>query len=522
MGTERELKYDLEADRDVDLAGLPGTSGPEHRVTLVADYWDTASGRLRAWGVTVRHRRASDDSELGWTVKIPVPSGSSDRSDGPARTRREVDVEGHPSTPPARVLAVVSGLLGGEPLVHVARLTTVRTSADRTFGGRPGVDPGVRLDCDRVAVEVGDDVHRFLQLEVESTGDDALLDRVEAWAHDAGLVPSAAANKLEQALGPGRSRVPRVPELDGRSRVRELVQAAIAGPVRDLVAHDPLLRDELTHLPTIGSERRDDGSGTTWDPDDGVVHAAASAARRVRDGLVSFEDVLDPGPLGAIADELDAWTELLGALDDALSLRSRLRPFGRSDTFVALVEENAESAGRRVSTEVHHARFHALLADLLRTAADPPLADGVDGRARAADLLDRANRQAWKELAAAVHRVEDEAPGAPSAEACIDQVAAAAARSASLAELSVPSVGDHASDAASRLGELRDRLGARRDAVVLQQWIERLVATEGRDLDAATAFRAGELHMAARLDPARTSDWHPLWERARRRRPSHW
>lgn len=521
MGTERELKYDLEADRDVDLRGVPGTAGPEHRVTLVADYWDTPSGRLRAWGVTVRHRRASDDSELGWTVKIPVPAEVGERGGGAARTRREVDVEGHPSAPPARVLAVVSGLLGGEPLVHVARLTTVRTSTHRSTGERPGVDPGVRLDCDRVAVEVGDDVHRFLQLEVESTGDDALLDRVERWASEVGLTPSAAANKLEQALGPGRAAAPETPVLDRRSHTRAVVRAAIAGPVRAMVALDPLLRDELAQLPTIGSTQPD-GGGATWDPDVGVVHAAAAATRRLSDDLAAFEELLEPVAVDRIADELDTWVELVGALDDALALQSRLRPFGRNDTFVSLVEDSAEAAARRVSAEVHQPGFHALLSDLLALAADPPLADGVDGGHRATDMLIGANRRAWKELAATVHRAEDAVPGSPAAEARTFEISAAAGRSATLAALSAPVVGDAASDAAERLGALHDLLAAHHDAVLLQQWIERLVVAEGRDLDAATAFRAGELHMAARLDPARTTDWHPLWERARKRRPSHW
>ena len=84
MATERELKYDLdpatldgdrasvdgscqsEAESDgpqpVDLDGLAVIVGPSRTITLVADYWDTPSGRLRAWGVTMRHRSASDGS----------------------------------------------------------------------------------------------------------------------------------------------------------------------------------------------------------------------------------------------------------------------------------------------------------------------------------------------------------------------------------------------------------------------------------------------------------------------------
>ena len=523
MGTERELKYDLEADRDIDLTGLPGRAGPEHRVTLVADYWDTPSGRLRAWGVTLRHRRASDDSELGWTVKIPIPVGTSELSAGAARTRRELDIEGHPSTPPARVLAVVSGLAGGEPLGRVARLTTVRTSTHRTASGaRPGTDPGVRVDCDRVAVEVGDDVHRFHQLEVESTGDEDLLGEVETWASRAGLTVSAAANKLEQALGPGAAAAPQVPLLDRRSRLEEVVRVSIAGPVRTMVAHDPLLRDELAHLPTIGSTGADGEGVPSWEPDPAVLRAATAAARRLRDDLTAMEPFLDPHAVSHLRIELDWWTGLLGDLEDALALRSRLRPFGRADTFVSLVEDRAEVAGRRISAAIYHERFHALLADLLHVADDAPLRDGIDGRARAARPLMRRNRRAWKLLRETVERAGLVAPGSQAAEDAATEVSAAAACAGSLADLSAPVLGAAAADAADRLERLRAHLAARRDAVQLQRWIEHFVATEGRDLDPATAFRAGELHMAARLDPMRTTDWHPLWDRARKRRPSRW
>ena len=98
--------------------------------------------------------------------------------------------------------------------------------------------------------------------------------------------------------------------------------------------------------------------------------------------------------------------------------------------------------------------------------------------------------------------------------------ATAAARA--IAELSAPVLGTGATQAAERLGHLESELTARRDAVMFQHWIEHFVVDRGASLDSATAFRAGELHMAARLDPARADDWHPVWDRARKRRPSRW
>ena len=85
-----------------------------------------------------------------------------------------------------------------------------------------------------------------------------------------------------------------------------------------------------------------------------------------------------------------------------------------------------------------------------------------------------------------------------------------------------PVLGPSADEAADRLDALHRRLVDRHEALMLQRWIEHFVAVSGPELDAATAFRAGELHMAARLDPARTADWRRSWRRARRRRPERW
>jgi CHAD domain-containing protein len=121
-----------------------------------------------------------------------------------------------------------------------------------------------------------------------------------------------------------------------------------------------------------------------------------------------------------------------------------------------------------------------------------------------------------------VRRADEVPSGTADSDVAVHEVRKATMRARSLALLSAPVLGHAAEVAAGRLGELQDLLGARQDAVALQRWIERFVALEGSGLDPATAFRAGELHMAARLDPARTRDWHRVWERARRRRPSRW
>jgi CHAD domain-containing protein len=522
MGTERELKFDVEGDRPLDLHGLAAEVGPERTLTLVADYWDTPSGRLRGWGVTVRHRRASDGSEDGWTVKVPVPD---DVAPPGARSRLELDVPGDPSAPPARVVQVVVGLAGTERLGRVARLTTVRTSIELTRpGGRPGHGPGVRTDRDRVTVEVADRTDRFDQLEIESTGDDDLLVEVARWAEDIGLAPSASANKLEQALGPGTAVAPDPVELRKRSPLSDVLRAAVVGPVRTLVSHDPLLRNDLSGVPTVGAVMpvADAGNGNRWRPDAEVVHRARVATRRLRSDLRSLRPFLDRPSVDHLRTELKWLGGLLGDLRDTQVLRDRLRPLGDTHTFVTRVDEQMALHGRRLASAMGSDRYRELVEDLLYVSHHVPVREGVDVDGRAGDALMDRDRWAWRRLSAAVEAAEHAPSGTGAADEAVHEVRKAAKRARYLAQLSAPVLGRDADAAAGRLEELQDQLGARQDAVALQHWIEHFVAVAGQGLDAATAFRSGELHMAARLDPARTADWRPLWRRARRHRPSTW
>lgn len=523
MGTERELKYDLEGGRAIDLDGLPVEVGPERTVTLIADYWDTPSGRLRAWGVTVRHRHASDGTEDGWTVKVPVPADV-DGTPG-ARSRLEIDVPGDPSAPPAHVVEVVVGLAGLEPLRRVARLTTIRRSCDVTRrGGRPGHDPGASLDRDLVTVEVADRVARFDQLEVESTGDDELLDEFAEWAGRSGLAPSRSANKLEQALGPGTATAPPEVRLRKRSSVEDVLRAALVGPVRTLLSHDPLLRDDLSRVPPLGTAMpvADAANGNRWRPDAEVVHRSRVATRRLRSDLRSLRPLLDRPSVDHLRAELKWLGGLLGELRNAQVLRQRLRPLGDTHTFVTRVDEQMALHGRRLASAMGSDRYRELLEDLLYVTERVPVRDDLDVSGRARDVLADRNRWAWRRVRRAARDAKDAPAGTSTADEAVHELRKAAKRARYLAELSTPVLGSSAGTAAGRLEDLQDLLGARQDAVALQHWIEHFVAVEGAGLDAATAFRSGELHMAARLDPARTTDWRPLWRRARKRRPSTW
>ncbi len=557
MATERELKYDLdpatldgdrasvdgscqsEAESDgpqpVDLDGLAVIVGPSRTITLVADYWDTPSGRLRAWGVTMRHRSASDGSEAGWTVKVPVPGpppalifaqpSKPSPPPGPSaavRSRREIDVPGTDAEPPGRVLAVVSGLVGDEALCRVARVTTFRTSTDvAATGRRPGFDPGVRTDEDLVIAEVPDAVERFGQLEIESTGDDALLAHMAHWADDIGLVHSAAANKLERALGPSTDVIAASEPLDARSSLRTVVQSAISVPLRSMLAVDALLRDDVTSIPPPGSAEE------RWHPDPSAWRVAQLNARRLRDLLVSLRPQLHE-PLGdSTLQAISQFVGLLDDLDDAHTIVARLRPLGETNPFTTSVEVEFERAGRALSSALHSPTHREMLASLETASSRSPYATALDGSAldqsaTAASLLLEANAAAWLRLEETVDATATVPAGSKAADAAVSVALDATAAARAIAELSAPVLGTGATQAAERLGHLESELTARRDAVMFQHWIEHFVVDRGASLDSATAFRAGELHMAARLDPARADDWHPVWDRARKRRPSRW
>ena len=560
MGIEREMKFDLAAAVEPDLEGLGAAVGARRSIELVADYWDTRSGHLRAWGITVRHRRSDDGTEDGWTVKIPVPPsprpGRSVTGNGngttngngngngngyiQVRRRVEIDVAGDPDVPPSRVLAIVSGLACTEPFERVAHLVTDRRSvllvesSGRGQVGRGGKSRdsdsdapedfagAVRVDRDHVTAFTADGVAEFDQLEVEWAGSDELWDRVTDWAHRSGLRPTAATNKLEQAPGPGRIRAPKVPHLGPRSRLHKVVRAALAAPVADLLAHDPLLRAEVSLLEPIAHRPDREPPTPRWRPDVTVLAGALDAADRLRSSVRSFLTVLDADVVGPMLTEIDLWAQVLADLHDLDALRRRLAPLGHTDRFVTRLDDQLDLQGRQVSAILHQPWFRGLLGDLVALASGPELAADVDGRCRSAEPLTELNATLWSKLADAVTRVDDTGPGATASDDATRALDDPVRRAATTARLTAPVLGPSADEAADRLDALHRRLVDRHEALMLQRWIEHFVAVSGPELDAATAFRAGELHMAARLDPARTADWRRSWRRARRRRPERW
>ena len=189
-GVEVERTYDVPADLVVpDLADVPGVAAvtaPE-RYQLEATYHDTADLRLRAAGLTLRHRSGGTDA--GWHLKRPADGG-----------REELRVQAPGDAVPDVLVALVRQAVGDGELAPRARVSTVRTV--RRLLDERGV-PLAELADDLVTTRrLRDDrVQRWREWEVELLGGrPALLDAVEQRLLSVGARPSRLGSKSGRAL----------------------------------------------------------------------------------------------------------------------------------------------------------------------------------------------------------------------------------------------------------------------------------------------------------------------------------
>jgi inorganic triphosphatase YgiF len=275
---EEERKYEVAAGfRLPDLTECVPEGGrlivrPPRK--LRATYFDTSDLRLARAGASLRYRRADDEP---WTVKLPT--------DAPG-VRNEISMSGPGSTPPERLLDLVTVYTRGAPIAPVVTLVTIREAyqlCDRD---------------DRVAVEVVDDTVtvpdgrrvalKFREIEVErKAGKARLLDRVEVALRDAGAIVGEFTPKHVRALGPAALQPPEWPaapsRLPRRPTVADVVTVAIQRDIARIVTHDPLVRLRAT----VGQ-------------DDTAVHQMRIGCRRLRSDLRTFAWPT-PGPRGCRA-----------------------------------------------------------------------------------------------------------------------------------------------------------------------------------------------------------------------------
>jgi len=513
--TEREVKLGAHATFVLpDLVGAPAGEAEVDAATrptlvflgdrrLTATYWDTRDLRLTRSGLSLRHRRASDGSERGWTVKLPRPGG-----DSTILSRTEVAYAGAEREPPAEAAALVGATTRGLPLEPVARLVTRRRRIQVLDGdGRAALE----VADDEVSVMDGRRVAaRFRELEVELAPGDhdgaALLPRVVQRLREAGAGVPDPTPKIVRALGPAALVAPDVQDVEvGRKdSAGHVVRAAIAAGTRRLLAHDP---------------------GVRLGDDDEDVHQARVATRRLRSDLATFRPVLDHDWVARIRVELGWVAGELGAVRDADVLLARLRRhtegLGKADAVAAasllrsLAAERAK-ARARAGAALQTARYAALLDELVAASRTPPLTEaaGKPATATVPDLVVRS----WRHLAKAVGQVGDDAP-----DELLHEVRKKAKRCRYACEAVVAVAGKDAARLGSEVAGIQEVLGSLQDAAVAELWLRsRAVGLTGSGA-AGRAFSAGLLTaMQQRNAEEARQGWRTAWQKASKKKLRAW
>jgi CHAD domain-containing protein len=495
---ERERKFDVTDDVEIpDLDGVSILDGSS--VTLTATYWDTPGRRLLRWGHTLRHRRASDGSEDGWTLKLAVPSKSS-KGDV---DREEISVPGSPHFPPAALRSLVRGIVRTERLDHIATITTERRRVELAGWGSEE-RTAVEVSDDRVSSTVGRaPAAAFRQIEVEAKAPaaDPLLDAMSESLTKAGATPTTS-SKLARVLDGSVDPEIVVPEERPKTSIEDLARVAVGSGTVQLIQNDPAAR--------LGS-----------DPE--PIHQARVATRRLRSDLKTLEPLLSAARVEWLREEL-AWVGgLFGAVRDLDVLIVRVDELAgglpeERDTAPAIVE--ALRKDRRVRhlelvDALGSPRYLHLLEELVEASSSPPLAAGVNGRRRVRSHLRTLVRKTWRRLAGAVERLDAD----PSDED-LHEIRKRAKRARYAAELSAGVLGKGADKFAGRLERLQDVLGELQDAVIAERRL-RLLARDR--LESGPAFAAGTLGCAEREARADARDgWRNVWKAARAKRLRRW
>ncbi len=497
---EREAKFIVAGRRglpppDKLLEGLGDVS--IDTIDQDAVYFDTEDLRLTRAGASLRYR--SDD---GWTVKLPVTSGSE-------LAREELSFGGEEGEePPEAAAGFVRALTRAERLRPVARIRTHRRRArlidahGRLVGELDDDDVlGIAGSGSVSAAPLGAGV-QFHEVEFE-VADDArakTVAKVLQRLRDAGAEPDENRSKVSRVLGEAAQMPPDLPTdapLGEGATVEDLARACLLHGARRLVLHDPVVR-------------------AGEDPEG--VHQARVATRRLRADLRTLRPVLDSAWSEPLRDELRWIGTLLGRVRDADVLAELLRTHSEAlapekrhqaaHLFSAIHAERADALETLLAA-MGSTRYAALLDRLIEGVHRPHLRESEDA---AAESLDRAAEQLlakpWKRLRQQIRRL----PPQPT-DADLHEARKRAKHARYALEAMAPLLDKSARRAAKRLAELQDVLGDHQDAVIAAEWLDRNATAIG---DVATAFVCGALAQSFATDRRALRDkWPPIWEQAR-------
>ena len=491
---EVERKYDVDAGTPMPvLTGLPGVAAVDEPQVheLVATYFDTADLRLRAAGVTLRHRAGGSDE--GWHLKVPLGGD-----------REEVQAPGGDAAAPVpeALLALVRAIVRTATLGPVARLLTTRTvQALRDAGGQALVE----VVDDQVEGRVeGQDVPplRWREWEAElKQGARDVLDDVESRLLAAGAARSGSGSKVGRVLA-GRPAGASEPAWwastsNRRTTAGEVVQAHLRDQVDELVARDPQVRRDL--------------------PD--AVHKMRVATRRLRSALHTFRPLLDRAETDPLRDELRWLAGVLGAARDVEVMHARLRGLVAAEPVElvlgpVLTRIDTVMGGRYrrahddVVRQLDGPRYLALLDALAGLATSPPFRERADGSP--AQVLTPMVRRTWTRLDR-VMRAAERRPAGDEQDELLHEARKLAKAARYAAEAVAPAFGRRATRFADAMADLQEVLGDFQDGVVTREALREFGAASSRSGE--NGFTFGRLHG---LEQARAEAAVARWPAVRR------
>jgi CHAD domain-containing protein len=447
MQTQEEREEKFEAERDwvmPDLGGLVPDGGTVSETVrnLENTYFDTPDRSLLDLGVTLRRRIGG--GETGWQLKVPAGSA---RVELHSRSRRPL--------PPTDISNAVAGLKGGQKLVPVATISTIRTArrvldaegqalfelADDAVKSTAH-DSGSSREWREIEVELGPAARKKTEAEVA------------AWLLKAGAKPSSSHTKLHRALGTAA--------VDSRNRSDR------NGTFGALIGNYLAEQCEVIGCNDIGLR--------TGAP---LVHKTRVAVRRLRSTLRIFGDMFDPEQASALDAELVWYASLLGGVRDCDVLAARLadriaqlppeQVYGPVSAHIqeSLALDRKEASGK-LDEGMSSERYQQLLKTLRVWRTDPPLTEAADGKAaNATRYVRKAKRRAQRRLKQANGDIEE-----------LHRARKAMKRLRYAGELAKPA-DKKASRVVRKAKHLQTELGEHQDAIVSAGYLARLGAAAG-------------------------------------------
>ena len=443
---EREIK--LAVDAGFRLPPLKGSRLPARTLTSV--YYDTPGLHLARARITLRHRTQGRKSV--WQLKLPLECG-----------RREVEMPGQASAPPAELLDLLFIHLQGRRLGPVATLRARRTGI--RMGGSKAHRAEVVLDEVAVLKE-SSAVVTFREIEIERlNGDAALVARLEKRLRKAGATDHDGRPKILRGLDLPAPQPPEPPDRCDPASAHLIY--ILRRQLDTMLSHDPGVR--------LGADSED-------------VHEMRVATRRMRSVLRVARPLLEPQWEEPLRDKLGWLGRRLG---DARDLDVQIAYFkGQSkgvkppdraafERFIDHLQQKRNRVQRQLVSHLRRPRYVELINRLVPAVREPAF---VPSDVRLHDLAGKA----FKKLRRAVK----ELGGGSASNAKWHGVRIRAKRARYAAELSELCSGQAASRFIDQIKLIQDQLGDIQDAVMAEKHLRRFTSKKAAR---RSVFLAGQM-----------------------------